>query len=165
MPSSPAAPDSDALKLWVVLSRAYQALLQHAKSDIGRSELTVAEFGALEALHHKGPLLLGDLQRKLLVSSGGVTWLVDRLAKQGLVVRRPSPDDRRASFVELTRKGERLIARLFPEHIDAMSRALAGLSPTEQAEAVRLLRKLGRAAAQASATAARTATADDADYD
>ncbi len=138
--------DRDALKLWVVLSRAYQALLQHAKADIGRSELTVAEFGALEALHNKGPLLLGDLQRKLLVSSGGVTWLVDRLAKQGLVARRPSPDDRRASFVELTRKGEALISRLFPEHIDAMTRAMAGLNPKEQAEALRLLRKLGRAA-------------------
>lgn len=164
MPAPLAAPDRDPLKLWVVLSRAYQALLQHAKADIGRSELTVAEFGALEALHHKGPLLLGDLQRKLLVSSGGVTWLVDRLAKQGLVVRRPSPDDRRASFVELTRKGESLITRLFPEHIAAMSWALAGLSPKEQAEAVRLLRKLGRAAAQRAAAATRTATADDADY-
>jgi MarR family 2-MHQ and catechol resistance regulon transcriptional repressor len=164
MPAPLAAPDRDALKLWVVLSRAYQALLQHAKSDIGRSELTVAEFGALEALHHKGPLLLGDLQRKLLVSSGGVTWLVDRLAQQGLVIRRPSPDDRRASFVELTRKGESLIARLFPEHIEAMSRALAGLSPREQAEAVRLLRKLGRAAAQLP-TMTETATADDADFD
>ncbi len=71
-----------ALKLWVVLARSFRAVEAHAEADIARHELTLAEFGVLEALYHKGPLLLGDLQRRILVSSGGVTWLVNRLVNE-----------------------------------------------------------------------------------
>ena len=52
-----------ALKTWVVLARAYLAIERHVAADVARHDLTASEFGILEALYHKGPLLLGDLQR------------------------------------------------------------------------------------------------------
>jgi MarR family transcriptional regulator, 2-MHQ and catechol-resistance regulon repressor len=136
-----------ALKLWVVLSRAYTAVSRHSEADIARHGLSAGEFAILEALHHKGPLLLGKVQRKILVSSGGVTYLVDRLAAAGLVERRDSPDDRRARFASLTQEGRALMERIFPDHAAAMERAVSGLSGAEQAAAVELLRKLGHSAA------------------
>ena len=135
-----------ALKLWVVLSRAYSAVAGHAEADIARHELTSAEFGILEALYHRGPLLLGDLQRKILVSSGGVTYLVDRLEEKGLVERQECPEDRRARYAALTPAGRKLIARIFPDHARRIAHAVSGLSRTEQREATALLRKLGMAA-------------------
>lgn len=138
---------ADALKLWVTLSRAYQAIAQRAEAQVKSHDLTVAEFGVLEALHHKGPLLLGELQRSLLVSSGGVTWLVDRLAKRGLVERADCAEDRRARYARLTDQGERFIAKIFPDHAEAIREACAGLTVAEQREAATLLRALGRAAA------------------
>src|SRR5256885_14772244 len=80
-------PESGALRLFVVLARAQAAVSRHAQADIERHGLTLQEFAILEALYHKGPLLLGDVQRKILVSSGGVTYLVDRLEAKGLVER------------------------------------------------------------------------------
>ena len=136
-----------ALKLWVVLSRAHTAIGAQAATDITRHGLTLAEFGILEALYHKGPMLLGELQRKLLVSSGGITYLVDRLAEQGLVKRRPSPEDRRARYAALTRKGEELIRRIFPEHAERLAQVLSGLNEDEKRRATALLRKLGQRAA------------------
>ena len=60
-----AAQDSaPALKAWVVLARAYLAISRHVTADVARYDLTASEFGILEALYHKGPLLLGDLQKK-----------------------------------------------------------------------------------------------------
>jgi MarR family 2-MHQ and catechol resistance regulon transcriptional repressor len=144
-----------ALKLWIVLARAHAAVEAHARAHAAGHGLTLAEFGILEALYHKGPLLLGDLQKKLLVSSGGITYLVDRLEARGLVRRRRCPEDRRAWYAVLTRPGERLIAEIFPEHARCIERALAGLGAAEQREAIRLLRALGRhAAAQAPGQAA-----------
>jgi MarR family transcriptional regulator, 2-MHQ and catechol-resistance regulon repressor len=137
-----------ALKLWVVLARAFDAIQNHARADVARHDLTLAEFAVLEVLHHKGPLLLGEVQRKILVSSGGITYLVDRLAKRGLVERRPCPTDRRAAYAALTPEGEALIRRIFPEHARVLERALAGLDSEEKAEAIRLLRRLGKAAAE-----------------
>ena len=137
------SPHDDALKLWVVLSRAYAAVAVHDRADVARHELTPAEFGALEALYHRGPLLLGELQRKILVSSGGITYVVDRLKEKGLAERRPCSEDRRASYAALTPAGEEMMERIFPEHAARLARALSGLDAEETKTAIRLLRKLG----------------------
>ena len=136
-----------ALKLFVVLSRAFHAVQRHAEADIGRHGLTPGEFAIMEVLHHKGPLLLGEVQRKILASSGGVTYLVDRLERNGLVERRACPTDRRARYAALTGKGEALMEQIFPEHAAALERALSGLDVGEQKAAIELLRKLGTTAA------------------
>jgi MarR family transcriptional regulator, 2-MHQ and catechol-resistance regulon repressor len=138
---------AQALKLWVVLSRAYTAVARHSEADIARHGLSSGEFAILEVLHHKGPLLLGEVQRRILASSGGVTYLVDRLEAAGLVERRDCPEDRRARYAALTRRGEQLMKRIFPAHAEAMERAVAGLTPAERKQAIELLKKLGHAAA------------------
>jgi MarR family 2-MHQ and catechol resistance regulon transcriptional repressor len=143
------SPDQErALKLLVVLSRASAAVQAHLQASVAGYDLTLMEFGILEALYHRGDMLLGELQRKILVSSGGVTYLVDRLEKRGLVERRDCPNDRRARFAVLTPEGEALIARVFPEHARCIERALAGLETEEQEAAIGLLRTLGRYAAE-----------------
>jgi len=137
-----------ALKLFVVLSRAYAAVERHSELDIARHGLSPGEFAIMEALYHKGPLLLGEVQRKILVSSGGVTYLVDRLEEDGLVERRECETDRRARYAALTRKGEQLMKRIFPEHAAALERAVRGLNTSEKKQAIELLRKLGTTAAE-----------------
>ena len=139
------------LKLWVVLSRAHAAVAEHSQADIARHGLTPMEFGILEALHHKGPMLLGEVQKKILVTSGGVTYLVDRLAAKGLVERQRCDRDRRAWYAALTPAGQELIREIFPRHAEAIRHAMAGLTEEEKEQAIGLLRTLGRHAAQADA--------------
>ncbi|HET9982747.1 MAG TPA: MarR family transcriptional regulator [Longimicrobiales bacterium] len=148
-----------ALKLWVVLARAHGAVAQHARGDIGRHGLSEGEFAVLEALFHKGPLLLGEIKRKILASSGGITFLVDRLERKGLAERRRCPEDRRAIYAALTPAGEALMGRIFPEHAAAIVEAVSGLTEAEQAAAIALLRKLGlRAAASPAASSTEGST-------
>jgi MarR family 2-MHQ and catechol resistance regulon transcriptional repressor len=79
------------LKLWIVLARAYESLAKHTADDVARHGLTIPEFGVLEVLYHKGPLLLREVQKRVLVSSGGTTFLIDRLVAKGLrAARLPS---------------------------------------------------------------------------
>ena len=103
-----------ALKLWVVLSRAHASISAHAVAHAADHGLSLTEFAILEALYHRGRMVLGEIQRRILVSSGGITFLVDRLAEKGLVVRQECPEDRRAKYVSLTREGTRLIRELSP---------------------------------------------------
>lgn len=135
------------LRLWIALARAHNAVQAQAAADVARHGLTLGEFGVLEALLHKGPMLLGELQRRILVSSGGVTYLVDRLETRGLVERRELPGDKRARQAALTAEGEALIKRVFPEHAARIKAALAGLPRKEKREAIRLLVALGKGAA------------------
>ncbi len=138
--------EAAALRLWVILSRAHTAVARHAEADVARHGLTIAEFGVLEALYHLGPMLLGELQRKVLVSSGGATWLVDRLENRHLVKREACPEDRRARYATLTSEGKRLVARIFPDHARAIEHAMSGLPRAVRERAAALLRSLGRAA-------------------
>ena len=136
------------LKLFVVLSRAATAVTRLSDADISRHGLSPGEFAVLEVLYHRGPLLLGEVQRKILASSGGVTYLVDRLEKQGYVERQDCPTDRRARYAALTPRGRRFVDTIFPQHAEAIQRAVAGLTLDEKRQAIELLRKLGTSAAE-----------------
>jgi MarR family 2-MHQ and catechol resistance regulon transcriptional repressor len=144
--TTPAPRDTErslALKLWVVLARAHNAIYSHVQEDVAAHGLTVAEFAVLEALYHKGPMLLGEVQRRILVSSGGITYLVDRLTNKGLVERRECPDDRRARYAALTPAGEELIQEIFPGHAEMLRETLSGLNVEEKRRAIELVRTLG----------------------
>jgi len=131
---------AQALRTWIALARAHNAVAQLATADVARHDLTTAEFGVLEVLYHKGPMLLNEVQRRILVSSGGITYLVDRLEKRGLVERRDCPGDRRARLAALTEDGQQLVASIFPAHAATIRAALSGLSAAEKEEVARLLR-------------------------
>jgi MarR family 2-MHQ and catechol resistance regulon transcriptional repressor len=136
-----------ALKLFVVLQRAATAVMGRMQRQADLQGLTPTEFEILEALYHKGPLLLGDVQKKILLSSGGVTYTIDRLAEKGLVERRECATDRRARYAALTARGETLIGKIFPIYADRIDDVMGALSAREQDDAIDLLRKLGLTAA------------------
>jgi len=144
--SKSAAESAPALKAWVVLARAYLAISRHVAADVARHDLTASEFGILEALYHKGPLLLGDLQKKILVTSGGITYLVNRLAEKGLLTRESFPGDKRSRFAVLTPKGSALIKQIFPGHAKRLTKVMGALSPKEQKRLAGMLRTLGKGA-------------------
>src|SRR5881296_1392303 len=122
------------LKLWVVLARAFDSVERHSRASIARFGLGTTEFGVLEALYHKGELPVCEVQRRILVESSSTTYVVDKLCARGMVERRPSGADRRVTLLDLTPTGRRLIERIFPQHAEAMRRALGALSPREQAQ-------------------------------
>ena len=135
---------AESLRLWVIFSRAHAAVGARAQADVARHGLTIAEFGVMEALHHKGPLLLSDVKAKILVSNAGVTYLVDRLEKRGLVQRRRCDRDRRAYYAHLTEAGTALLERIFPEHAAVVEEAFGVLSAEERATLTDLLRRVGK---------------------
>ena len=136
-----------ALKLFVVLQRCASAVMGNFHKHADLYDLTLTEFEILEALYHKGPLLLGDVQRKILLSSGGVTYAIDRLADKGLVERRECATDRRARYAALTGKGEALVGQIFPAIAAHIEQTMSALNGREQDDAIELLRKLGHRAA------------------
>jgi MarR family 2-MHQ and catechol resistance regulon transcriptional repressor len=137
-----------ALKLWVVLSRAQRAIGERARRQIERQGLRPTEFGVLEALYHKGPLTLGQVGERVLVTSGSVTPVADKLEQRGLIQRRISAEDRRVCYAELTEAGRELIGGIFPDHAEVIRGAMEGLTVEEKRIATALMRRLGLHAAE-----------------
>ncbi|MBI4429957.1 MAG: MarR family transcriptional regulator, partial [Ignavibacteriales bacterium] len=105
--------------------------------------LTQPQFGALETLGHLGPMTIGELCKKQLVSGGNMTVVVNNLEDMGLISRSTSKEDRRAYIVKLTSKGRRLFERIFAAHAEIVAKAASVLSEDEQKELSLLLKKLG----------------------
>jgi MarR family 2-MHQ and catechol resistance regulon transcriptional repressor len=137
-----------ALKLWVVLNRAQRAIGDRARREIERQGLRPTEFGVLEALYHKGPLTLGQVGERVLVTSGSVTPVADKLERRGLIQRRISSEDRRVCYAELTEAGRELVSGIFPDHAEVIRTVMEGLTIEEKRIATALLRRLGRHAAE-----------------
>ncbi len=93
-----------------------------------------SELDALEHLEADGPLTQRELGDRLLLTSGGVTMLVDRLERAGWVSRRPHPSDRRAVIVELSKDALAQVPKSLADFHAAIERA-AGEIPAEHREA------------------------------
>ena len=135
-------------RLWLVIAKSYRSLSLLAEQSIANTGLCLTDFVALEALLHKGPLTISEIQDKVRLASGSMTAAVDRLEKLGLVVRKSSPSDRRARVVELTVQGKRLAASCFERHAKDLEALMSVLSQREMEQLYGSLKKLGLLAAE-----------------
>lgn len=102
-------------------------------------------FDLLAALRRQGApyeLTPTRLTEATLLSSGGTTKRLDRLAEAGLIERLPDPHDRRGTLVRLTRQGKQVIDRALQTHLENERRLLQVLSRDEQRTFEGLLRTL-----------------------
>src|SRR2546430_7204640 len=136
--------DSAGVHLWLVLMKAFQALLPHAAGSIKRTELGDSDFRILEVLLHKGPLPVNTIGPKVWLTPGSISVAVDRLVRKGLVSRNDHPDDRRIRRVELTPKGRALITRGFGEHAAAMEDVAGGPFQKKHGAFLWLFLKIGK---------------------
>jgi len=126
--------------------KAHRTLKRHAERSIEALDMCLSDFAILEALLHKGPQSVRELGRRIDLTSGAMTTAIDRLETRGLVTRADHATDRRAWVIHLTPEGKTDISKVFTAHEQAMERAMRGLSKSERATLVDLLKRLGTTA-------------------
>ena len=131
------------LKLLIVLSRAFHKVAERIKEDIRSHNLNTTEFAVLELLYHKGDQPIQQIGKKILLSSGSITYVIDKLEEKNLVSRKNCPKDRRVIYATITDEGKRLMDVDFPEHKKAVHHIFRVLSPEEKQVLISLLKKLG----------------------
>jgi DNA-binding MarR family transcriptional regulator len=104
--------------------------------------LSVQQMRLLKILHCGGPAIMREIGAELGVTSRNMTAMVDSLEQSKLVVRRPHPEDRRATLVELTPEGNRAASDAMTQHFDAMAEIFAGFSVAEQSDFYLALNRL-----------------------
>lgn len=135
----------ETLRAWLDLlsiSNAFKKAIDTSfRRDFG---LSISRFDVLSALDRARPegLRAGDLSQRLLVTEGNVTQVTAPLIRDGLVKRAPCAEDGRAAIFTLTRKGEKLFAKMADAHRAWVGEAFANLSPNQIHSLRRLLGKL-----------------------
>ncbi|MFC5406463.1 MarR family winged helix-turn-helix transcriptional regulator [Cohnella soli] len=108
-------------------------------------KLSFTTLSVLHTLSRKSPMRLTELTASEQVTQSGMTQLVTRLERDGLVERRPDPSDGRVVQVHITAKGTHVIDSRRSERIDHLSKFMEGLAPEEKqaiAAAIPALRRV-----------------------
>lgn len=129
------APMSGIAKLSHQLVELYERLSSWEQDVVKSSGLSTPQMHTIEIVGHEdgSPLRMKDLAKKMGVTTGTLTVMIDRLEQQGLLQRTPHETDRRSYLIGLTEKGQGLFAEHHQYHLRLTEEITATLSAEEQA--------------------------------
>ena len=137
--------EREVLRTWLDLLTAANALKKSVDTGF-RNEfgMSISRFDVLSALDRAGPegLRAGALSQRLRVTEGNTTQVTAPLIREGLVKRSTDPEDKRGAVFRLTRKGEKLFAKMADSHRQWIVDANAEFSEPQLKSLRRLLGRL-----------------------
>lgn len=136
------------LKTFVITMKAAKALEEVTKQDIKRHGMRTSDFAILEALYHKGRQTIREISESVLISTGSITYVIDKLEKKELLIRTNCPDDRRAVYLEITAKGKEIMDEIFPKHQQVIEELFEGISESDKKTVIEVLKKVGHQAGE-----------------
>jgi len=132
------------LKILIGMHRAVNKIDGRTIKIVKQYGLSLGQFAVLEALYHKGDMTVGQVQEKILSTSGTIPVIIKNLEKSGYVTHRADECDKRKCILHITDKGADLIKQVFPENKEMIINSFNNLSDNEKDELLRLLKKLGK---------------------
>lgn len=137
--------DDGRLTAFGLLMEVQGAVAARCLAQIAEHGLSPSEFEVLLRLSRSpgGRLRMSDLAAQALLSSSGLTRLVDRLEQADLVTRSACPTDKRGSFAQVTAAGAERMTAALPGHLAVIEELYTGaLSPSELTALTATLRRL-----------------------
>jgi len=127
---------------FLVLMQTSKAIHERIKEEMTKSSLSITEFSVLEVLYQKGKQTIQQIGNCILISSGSMTYVIDKLEQRGLLCRNACPDDRRVIHVTLTDKGNKLMKEIMPKYHELVDDMFDSLISDEAETLVHLLKKV-----------------------
>ena len=139
------------LRLWLRLLTCTALIEGEIRKRLrDRFDVTLPRFDLMAQLDRAPDgLTLSDLSKRMMVSNGNLTGLVDRLVRSGHLARRRADADRRAQVVNLTEAGRAEFRAMAAEHESWIARMFGELSSREVGDLLRLLAKTKSSARRA----------------
>jgi DNA-binding MarR family transcriptional regulator len=125
------------------LVQAYQAFEAYSSAHIKEMGLTTTQFDIIDTLGNQPPMTCKELGDKTLVSKGTMTGVLERLEAKGLIEKIANDDDGRSYKIGLSKSGDKLFKKVFPEHVDYLGKSIGKLSKKEIDHAVTVLKEVG----------------------
>lgn len=136
------------LKLWLQLAKSSKTIEQEMETRFQKNfKQSMSRFDVLSQLDRGDPewLPMGQLARQLIASKGNITRLVDRMISEGLIDRRPNPEDRRIIQVGLTDKGRALFQEMAIAHAEWAKSLLGNLDLEHSKKMLEMLTHVNKA--------------------
>ena len=129
---------------FLVLMQTSKAIQERIREEMNKNKLGITEFSVLEALYLKGRQTIHQIGKSILISSGSMTYVIDKLEQKGLLSRSPCPDDRRVIHITLTNDGINLMKKVMPQHQEMINNMFGSLTDDDAQTMVNLLKKVNK---------------------
>ncbi|MFK9092756.1 MarR family winged helix-turn-helix transcriptional regulator [Bacillus salipaludis] len=127
---------------FLILMQTSKAIHERIKEEMTKNKLSITEFSVLEVLYQKGKQTIQKIGNSILISSGSMTYVIDKLEQRGLLSRNACPDDRRVIHVILTDDGKELMEEIMPKYHELVDSMFDSLNSNEAETLVHLLKKV-----------------------
>ncbi|MEH7109729.1 MarR family winged helix-turn-helix transcriptional regulator [Bacillus sp. JJ1764] len=127
---------------FLVLMQTSKAIHEKIKEEIAKNNFSITEFSVLEVLYQKGKQTIQQIGSSILISSGSMTYVIDKLEQRGLLSRNACPEDRRVIHVVLTDGGNKLMNEIMPKYNEFVHQLFDSLNADEAEILVHLLKKV-----------------------
>ena len=131
------------LKTVAVILRTSQSIQELIKKDAATHGLNPTEFVVLELLYNNGDQPIQVIGKKVLISSGSITYVVDKLEQKKLVIRKECPEDRRVTYAAITDHGKVLMNQIFPHYEMKIDEIFEQLAHEDIDKVIELLKRVG----------------------
>ena len=129
---------------YLVLMQTSKAVQDCMRVEMSQYSLSITEFSVLEVLYKKGKQTIHQIGNSILISSGTMTYVIDKLEKRNLLSRHACVEDRRVIHVILTDDGKEMMDKIMPKHQEFVDSMFESLNKEEKELFVKLLKKLNK---------------------
>ncbi|SHF71448.1 MarR family winged helix-turn-helix transcriptional regulator [Ornithinibacillus halophilus] len=136
--------DNLSLKAFVVLMKASKSLQEQVKKDISNHGMKTSDFAVLEALYHKGKQTVREISEAVLINTGSITYVIDKLENKNYVERRHCSEDRRVVYIHITEEGKQIMDEIFPKHQKVIEQMFNGVNSEELQTTINVLKRVGQ---------------------
>lgn len=124
------------------LALTYQAFEAYSSKHIKKLGLTETQFDVLATLGNQPPMTCKELGEKTLILKGTMTGVLERMEDKGLIEKVINEEDARSYKIKLSKSGEKLFKKVFPEHLAYIEQVFKKLTKKQIDESIGVLKEI-----------------------
>ena len=127
---------------FLLLMQTSKAIQERIRDEMSKNKLSITEFSVLEVLFHQGKQTIQQIGSRILISSGSMTYVIDKLEQKGIIKRNDCREDRRVIHITLTAEGMEMMENIMPKYQDIVDSFFGDLTDDESHLLVNSLKKV-----------------------
>jgi MarR family transcriptional regulator, 2-MHQ and catechol-resistance regulon repressor len=116
---------------FLLLMQTSKAIQERIRDEMSKNKLSITEFSVLEVLFYQGKQTIQQIGTRILISSGSMTYVIDKLEQKGIIKRNDCKEDRRVIHITLTPEGMDMMENIMPKYQDMVDSIFEDLTEDE----------------------------------
>jgi MarR family transcriptional regulator, 2-MHQ and catechol-resistance regulon repressor len=129
---------------FLLLMQTSKAIQERIRDEMSKNNLSITEFSVLEVLFYQGKQTIQQIGNRILISSGSMTYVIDKLEQKGIIKRNDCREDRRVIHITLTGEGMNMMENIMPKYQDMVDSFFGDLTGADAELMVNFLKKVSK---------------------